>query len=140
MATPKAPRADGVFAVELSELAPKLGDVVSIVLRAEDSDGHLAHSDERLVLISPASVNVKAYACAAELKRAAQLAKRWSESLTKARDAVAAARAADPRNAKAAANLWPAANRALGATGETTVLLRQALLRALLRSDSPTLS
>jgi hypothetical protein len=100
----------------------------------------MATSDERLVLVSPISINVRAYACAAELKRAGQLAKAWIDSLTKARDAVAAARAADPRSAKANGDLWPSANRAVASAGESAVLLRQALLRALVRSESAPLS
>jgi hypothetical protein len=130
----KALRAEGEMTLELSDLSPKVGDVVSVVLRAEDYAGHVKASDERLVLVAPASVGVKAYARVAELRRAARLAKAWTQSLGRARDAVNAARAADPRSAKQ--DVWTAANHALAAAGENAASLRQALMRALVRSES----
>src|SRR5207237_3819660 len=99
---------------------------------------HRKEAEPRRVLISPASANLRAYARPAELKRGTRLAAAWTDSLTKARDALAAARAADPRKTKQ--DPWPAANRAMATAGETAASLRQALLRAIVRSESPGVS
>ena len=133
-----APRREGDFTFDLSDLQPKTGDVISLSLRAEDFAGHQKRSEPRQILISPISVGVKAYACAAELKRAARFAATWAESLSKSRDALNAARSADPRSKGQEA--WSTANRALTASTESAATFRQALLRALIRSESPSLS
>ena len=133
-----APRREGDFTFDLSDLQPKVGDVISLSLRAEDFAGHQKRSEPRQILISPFSAGVKAYARAAELKRAARLAALWAESLNKAREAINAARSSDPRSKGQEA--WSTANRALTATAEAAAALRQALLRALIRSESPALA
>jgi hypothetical protein len=135
---PRPLRREGEFTLDLSDLDAKVGDVVELLLRAEDSAEHRKEAEPRRVLISPTSVNLRAYARPAELARAHRLATAWTESLAKARDALAAARAADPRKTKQDA--WPAANRALATAGETAASLRQALLRAIVRSESPVFS
>jgi hypothetical protein len=132
---PGAPRREGEFTFDLLDLSPKVGDVVSLSLRAEDFADHVTQGEARQVLISPISVNVKAFARAAELKRAARLAAAWNASLQKAREALEAARGMDPRNPKKDA--WPIANRTMAAAGDAGIALRQALLRALVRGESP---
>lgn len=132
---PGALRREGEFTFDLLDLSPRIGDVVSLSLRAEDFADHVTQGEARQVLISPVSVNVKAFARAAELKRAARLAAAWNASLQKAREALEAARGMDPRNPKKDA--WPLANRAMAAAGDAGTALRQALLRALLRGESP---
>ncbi len=132
-----APRREGDFTFDLSDLQPKVGDVISLSLRAEDFKGHRKQSEIRQILIAPVSVGVKAYARAAELKRAGRLVASWVESLNKARDALNAARSTDPRNKGQEA--WTAANRALAASGEAAITFRQAMLRVLIRNESPEL-
>jgi hypothetical protein len=134
----RAVRREGEFTFDLSDLEPRVGDVVELLLRAEDYGEHRTEGEPRRILVAPSSVNLKAYARAAELSRAAHLAAAWGESLARARDALAAARAADPRNTKQ--DPWPAANRALVTAGESAGSLRQALFRTIVRSESPALS
>ena len=129
-------RREGDFQVDLAELKAAVGDVIAIWLRARDSADHVKSSEARQILVAPVSVDIRAYARAAELKRAARGAATWRESLTEAQTALAAARAADPR--KVQEDAWAHANRALAAAGDTLVL-RQALLRVLVRADSPPL-
>ena len=127
-------RREGDFTFDLSDIQPKVGDVISLSLRAEDFKGHRKQSELRQILIAPVSVGVKAYARTAELKRAGRLVASWVESLNKARDALNAARSADPRNKGQEA--WITANRAIAASGEAAIAFRQALLRVLIRNES----
>ncbi len=132
-----ANRREGEFTFVLADLQAKVGDVISLSLRAEDYAGHLKTGEPQAVLISPVSVGIKAYARAAEFKRAARLATAWTDSLGKSREAFDAARAADPRSRGQEA--WVRANHTLALAGDAATALRAALLRVLVRSESPAL-
>ena len=111
-----------------------LGDVVTVAVRSQDTDGQSTLSDERRIFIAPSTVWPRLYEQEMELRRATQLAKAWEDSLDKARAALEAARSAG-HTGKQDADAWARANRSFTTTGEAATALRQSLLRALLQSD-----
>lgn len=131
-------RREGEFTLDLAALRVEVGDILSVYADAADSGGSAQFSEPRAILVAPHSVLPRAYERAAELRRAVALARAWHEALNKARKALDAARASDPKTTRP--DPWLAAGRAFSAANDAAATLRQAMLRAVPRADEPALA
>jgi hypothetical protein len=135
----------GVYMLDLAPLDLKVGDLVRISLVARDAGGHeTLGGEERFILISPRAIDSNAHVRTTELYRAQGLANSLAEDLDAAAAAIQNARHiagggagdADVRDPQALL----AAREDLSSATDAAALLKQALLRADLHSDSPELS
>jgi len=136
----EARRVEDLFEVDLAKLSVKVGDVVTIVLRAVDRAGQKSQTEARHVLISPRSVDVATHQRLAELATAYDAAKDWADALAKAQEYLERARRIGPEregeyNAAAAK-----VTRQLAGAQESAAALKQSLLRAIMVSGSAKMS
>lgn len=127
-------RQEGLLDIDLATLSPEYGDSVALRLKAMDGAGHVASSEPRNIVITPRSIDMGTYMRLSELAAAASLAKSIDAS---ARDAIDAGRAAAQMLDEMDGWLARAEfDQHLMTISEMAVLLRQALLRALVHTQS----
>lgn len=127
-------RVEGTFDLDLAPFELKVGDVVSIEFRATDKAAQKTRSDARHILISPRSVDIATHQRIGELATAAEFAATWADQLTRAQKLIDQTRKGSEIEQAAGASR---VGRQLAAAGETALLLRQTLLRAIMHSSSP---
>jgi hypothetical protein len=130
----RPPHREAEFTLQPAVIGATVGDVVTVTVSSEDTDGQSTVSDERRIFIVPSTIWLRLYEQATELRRSIQIAKAWEDSLGKAQAALAAARSVGGA-AKQDADAWGRANRSFTVAGDAATTLRQSLLRALLLSD-----
>jgi hypothetical protein len=128
--------------IDLAALHAKVGDVVTVTLRATDRASQSGAAEPRHVLISPRSVDVATHQRITELRLAADHAKDYADQLAKAQQYLArAAREPAPAHGHWDANSnWNKAARQLASAQESAALVRQSLLRSIVHSAGPGMS
>lgn len=125
-----AVRVEGEFRLDLAALGLRVGDLVWIAVRAQDSAEQTTSIDvPRRIWIVPGAVDQRALRRVGELKSAALLATAWVEQLARAKRAWEALLNAGP-GAPSRQELLVKANHASADAAETAGELRLALLRA----------
>jgi hypothetical protein len=131
----------GTFMLDLARLDLKTGDLVRLCLVARDSGGHeTVGSEERFILISPRAVDFTAHLRMTQLRQAQSLAQLVLANLDAADKAM---RDMPPSNHSAPARdpqSLSDAREALFSASDAAALLRQSLLRAVVQSDSQSMS
>lgn len=130
-------RQQDVYNFDLASLSIGIGDVVTLSITATDTSGHVSRGQPVQVLISPRSIDLDRYRRIAELGQAYEHAKSLETQIREA--ANIQTRLARVGNRRAGEYLALAAqgDRALSNAVQTSALLRQSLLRAIARSESP---
>jgi len=129
-------RIEGQCLLDLATLNVDVGDVVTVMLSAQDGAGHKVHTGARRILVSPRSIDINTQARIAELKQAAGLAGAASARLESTTDALEAARRTDGMQAEYLTARTRAGGSLAGAV-EASLLLHQSLLRICAKSGSP---
>lgn len=134
-------RQEGEYFLDLAMLDLRMGDVVTLCLLAQDGLGRRVQTESRNVLISPRSIDINTYLRIAEMRQAGQLAATARDELRESLSALGEAkrRGERPDTASAAREQLAARSRAgegLTNAVESSLLSRQALLRAIAKSDS----
>jgi hypothetical protein len=125
----------GSLEVDLAQLNVRLGDVVSIVLTAQNKAGLRGVSNPARIVISPQSIDLNAQQRLAELREAARLATVLRDQAAGASEALAKSPPGDDKDSRDQ-QISPHLAMADGVTSELT---RQ-LLRAITHSSSPELA
>jgi hypothetical protein len=128
-----ARRQEGTHALDLAGLELQIGDVVTVSLGAEDRAGQQTVSEPRTVLISPRSIDINAHLRISELRQSTELVNGLVRELEAA---VVAMEEGSGSSGLGYLFRMSQVDRYVTAAAETAVLLRQALLRAVVRSDS----
>ena len=131
-------RAEDTYELDLARLSVKVGDVVTVWVRAQDKAGLKGQAEPRHVLVSPRSVDVATHQRLGELAGAYEWARDWADGLGKAQEYVDRARRASATEREGSAGTR--ASRALAAAQEAGGLLKQSLLRAVMVSGSGRMS
>src|SRR5690606_12040125 len=132
-------RQEGRIDLDLATLDVQIGDLVRIGFDAADGGGQAALSEPRHILISPRSIDMNTYQRLAELRQAHALAEAMLEELKAARTAYRAI----PRDQLDLVEGWLVSgeyDQHLVSASEAGLLLRQTLLRSMMRSTSPHMS
>lgn len=135
-----ARRQEGTFNFDLATIKLGVGDVVSITLAARDRAGQQAAGEAMQVLLAPRSIDLETHQRIAELESSAQLATLVVEELEATARALDEAQKERGRNAEAEAAAVGRGNRFLTTATDTAVLMRQAVLRSLVRGSGAELS
>ena len=133
-------RSEGTFNFDLAALPLVVGDVVVLSMAAKDRAGQQEVSESLQVLVAPRSVDLETHQRITELEAAAQLAGLVTEELEATTKALAEAQAEKGKNAEAATAAAGRGNRFLTTATDTAVLVRQSILRAVVRGRSPELA
>lgn len=127
------------YSLDLAPLNVNVGDVVTVVVEARDGKGQSTTSDPMSALVSPRAIDLNAHQRVIELEAARSIAdglvKRW-EGAQRAFDAAAG----KPVNTSEHVATITDANRSIAGASESSAVLRQSLLRAMLRSRSNEMS
>lgn len=133
-------RSEGTFPFDLASVKLAVGDVLNLSLVARDRAGQQAGSETLQVLVAPRSVDLETHQRITELEAAAQLAGLVSEELEATVKAFEEARSQKGKDADASGAASGRGNRFLTTATDTAVLVRQSILRAIVRSRSSELS
>lgn len=135
-----ARRQGETYNLDLADIPLKIGDVVTITVVARDGARKEALSEPLQVLVSPRSVDVDTHVRVSELNSASQMASLVVEELEAAAAALAEAEREKVANATLSVAATARANKHVSSAAEMATLVRQALLRAVVRADTPELS
>jgi hypothetical protein len=133
-------RCEGTFNFDLAGVPLVVGDVVVLSMAAKDRAGHQEVSETLQVLVAPRSVDLETHQRITELEAAAQLAGLVAEELDATVKALAESQAEKAKSADASAAAASRGNRFLTTATDTAVLVRQSILRAVVRGRSPELA
>jgi len=130
-------RQEALVDVDLARLELAFGDIVRLRVEAEDLNGHTAASEPRTILIAPRSIDMNTYLRLAELRQATAgaeaLIKTINDALKSLEQMGQGARGDVERD------IWTLTadyDRQLTSATEQASLIRQALLRTLVRSPT----
>lgn len=133
-------RSEGTYPFDLADVKLTLGDVLTLSLLARDRAGQQEASESIQVLVSPRSVDLETHQRIAELEAAAQLAGLVAEELDATYKAFEEAHEQKRKDPEASSASAARANRFLTTATDTAVLVRQSILRGIVRSGSLELS
>jgi len=133
-------RQEAGFNLDFAAFDLKVGDVVTLNVSATDKTGQSAVSESRSILISPRSIDLNTHLRLAELRNALQLAQGLADELQAAMQSLDQARATGMQVERAYMMHFNALSQHLAGASDQATLLRLALGRAVMRSDSPDLS
>ena len=129
-------RAEGTYNFDLAAIKLSIGDVVAISLVATDKAGQRETSDALQVLVAPRSVDLETHQRITEIEESAELAGLVTEELQATVKAFEDAAAHGGNDAEASSAASSRGNRFLTTATDTAVLVRQSVLRAVVRSRS----
>jgi hypothetical protein len=129
-------RMEGTFNFDLAGVKLGVGDVLTLSLVAKDRAGQQESSETLQVLVSPRSIDLETHQRITELEAAAQLAGLVQEELEATARAFEEAQSQRDKDAEAASAAAGRGNRFLTTATDTAVLVRQSVLRAIVRSGA----
>ncbi len=133
-------RQEDTYDLDLATMKLRVGDIVTVTVTARDRSQKAGDSEPLQILVSPRSVDVDTHVRVSELNAAADMAVVVEDELEQAAAAMEEAEREKSGNATLAIAAGARANRHLSSAAELAALVRQSLLRAAVRGDTPELS